>query len=71
MQHILEVGNTYNILVENLKGRDHLVDSGIYWDLRNLNLQPKFIFYNYTSYEKPSYMRKIFQSHIGARSDIW
>jgi len=48
MQHMLEVGNTYNIFVENINVRDPLVDSGIYWDLHNPNLQPKFIFYNYT-----------------------
>ena len=47
MQHMQEVGNTY-IFVENLNGREHLVDSGIYQDLHNHNLQPKFIFYNYT-----------------------
>ena len=44
MQHMLEVGNTYNISVENLNGIDHLVDYGIYQDLHNPNLQPKFIF---------------------------
>jgi hypothetical protein len=38
--------------VENLNGRELLVYSGIYQDLRNPNLQPKFIFYNYTYYEQ-------------------
>jgi hypothetical protein len=70
MHHMLEVGNTY-ISVENLNGRDPLVYSGIYQDLHNPNLQPKFTFYKYTYYEKPLYRRNLFQSDIGSRSDIW
>jgi hypothetical protein len=30
MHHMLEVGNTYNISVENIDGRDPFVYSGIY-----------------------------------------
>jgi hypothetical protein len=55
---------------ENLHGRDPLVNSGIYQDFHNHNLQPKFIFYNYTYYEKPLYKRKNFQNDIGSRPDI-
>jgi hypothetical protein len=47
MYHMLEVGNIDKIYVENLHRRDHLVDSGIYQDLHNSNLQLKFIFCNY------------------------
>lgn len=70
IHHMLEVGNTYNISVENLNGRDPFIYSGIYRDLHNPNLQLKCIFYNYTYYEKPLYMRKLFQIDIGSRSDI-
>jgi hypothetical protein len=70
MHHMQEVGNTYNISVENLNGRDLLVYSGIYQEVHNSNLQHKFIFYNYAYYEKPLYKRKTFQSEIGSRSDI-
>jgi len=68
--HILEVGNAYNISVENLNGRDLLVYSGIYQDLHNHNLQPKFIFYNYTYYENLLYRRKLFEGDFCSRSDI-
>jgi hypothetical protein len=70
MHHMREVGNTYNISVESLNGRNPLLYSGIYRDLHNPNLQPKFIFYNCTYYENPLYKRKLFQSDIGSRSDI-
>jgi hypothetical protein len=45
--HQLEVENTYKIFMENLDRREHLVDSGIYQDRHNPNLQPKFLVYNH------------------------